>query len=209
MSNWKERLSFVSPPGVDSPVQGTTQKFYPISVSMAFKLRVAAKDIAKALSNLFADRRGDSETVETSNPTDKKTTDGKTVLFERTIISRASTPGTAEFRDRQREKAIHDLISTVTEPENAKVVAMVIIDSMRDVFPDPKEAPPPEEFLAQPGTLAALPEMLIGVAKANKGVLDPLTKALGVTDLGARAKKAMEKTFSQANGTDGSNSKTE
>ena len=184
MSEWKSKLNFGEPTHVEHKVGEATVKFYPVSVGMMFKLRRAAKPIAKAISVLTSGGGKDTGNIfrEVGEPVmldgkPLKLKDGQggdRIVRDNETIAEAITPELAETRTRQRSEAIEDLIGALTDDENVKIIAEIIMDSMRM---EGNDRPPASEFINQI-ELPILGELLMGVGKANKGVFGPLADKL-------------------------------
>lgn len=173
---WKETLAFVNVHGVPHKVNGIDVDFYPLSSVMLFKLESAAKPLAEGLSALFQNVKNDHSFE------DRRF--GKDGGDGQEFVSHAVDEKIARLRYEQREAAIEKISRALFAPESQQLLVNIIMDSMRDVFPpEQKKAwPPAQEFLAAtPGE--ALVEMLIGVGKANKGLLGPLALNLDSTML--------------------------
>lgn len=180
MSNWKEAFTSGTPCYVEEEVAGKKEKFWPVSVGMAFKLRRLGGSLAKALSVLFGatDRKQDQNKVIrqfASSHVDEK---GK-AIFDFEDITEAITPAMAELRLTQRQQALEGVIEALTSEENMAVVGDIIKDSMRERFKkdDPTVPPGQEVFSMIP--LPFFPSVLTGLAKANKGVFGPLGEQMG------------------------------
>lgn len=184
--DWKEKLSFVSPQGEDHEVApGVVLTFYPVSVAAAFKLRKAGKLLVKALSYFFADNGRDSDTII------RKIKSPDTESSEENYL--APKVELAKLRQEQKDKAIEDLIDAITEPENMAMVGLLIMDSLRDVFPRDKkrEWPPGSEFIESMEVTQIVP-YIVGLAKANKKVLGPLADRLDLSGLASKMQASVE-----------------
>lgn len=171
--SWKQKLSFLTPQYVEHSVQGETYKFYPISVGLAFQLREIGKPLAKAIAAIFEKTDNDTSTREMTGPNDEGNG------FFRQVEASAISPELARERHTQRVSAIEALVDSLTCEKNLEIVGTIIMDSLREVFPPSnKDNPPVKEFMNST-PLPAIPDLIIGVAKANKGVLGPLTDRLG------------------------------
>lgn len=195
--SWKEQLNFGEPTYTDHEVGDGDNKrvmqFYPVSVGMMFKLRRAAKPLAKAFATLTSGGRSDNSQVyrEIGDPAvdekgrPLKTEDGEFIRDTETIREAVSVE-LAKLRVDQRTQATEDLISALTDDENLDVVVRMIGDSLRI-----KDMPPSKEFMEHV-TAPVFAQMLVGVAKANKGVLGPLGEKLGDLLKGESVEEAKE-----------------
>jgi hypothetical protein len=166
---WQEKLSCFSPNFVVHEVAGDPLHFYPVSVGMAFKLRVVGKPLAKSLAVLFGNKEQDHGTRDVTVHNEYGSED-------RQIIIEPITEGLAKIRHSQRTESIEKLVESLTDDGNAAIVGEIIMDSLRDVFPkgDPHR-PPASEFINQM-PLPVLGAMIMGLVQANKEVFGPLTE---------------------------------
>lgn len=166
---WRNRAAFLSKTSCQtSDVLGVPTNFYPVSISLMFTLRDAAKPIASALAALFQKTERDAGYVMQNKP------DGGGTETTSLPVS----PELAKLRYDQTHRAATEMIDAIFKPETQKIVGTIIVDSLRDVFDRPYTSEDVTDFLAEPGTLPALPDLLIGLAKANKGVFGPLVGLL-------------------------------
>jgi len=198
---WKEKMSFIAPQATPHRVQGQEFNFYPVSLATMFKLRGAAKSIAKALATIFNGNASDNGSVHRQIANEHKSFDTETVV-------EAVAADVIKLRHEQRVEAFQNVVETLMDEANLVVLGELIIDSLRDVFP--KEArsewPPAKEFItATEGP--ALVDMIVGVAKANKGLFGPLVGKAGAT--WSKVAKVMESKLAETlNETDGETSRT-
>lgn len=181
MSSWKEDFNFGECPSVSHDVNGEPQDFHPISVGLLFKLKKLAGPVANAFTVLMSKSPTDTSHSQTQGQPfvldgqvvrEGEGEDSQVLRSETVFETFAVSPDLAEFRSRERREAIEVLMNALTDTKNQELFARIIMNSLkiRNV--------PASEFLDQvPST--ALPDMLIGVAKANKGVLGPLAPKLG------------------------------
>lgn len=162
--------SFLSKKGVDHQIEINGEKrtlcFYPIRPARLMFLRDVAGALLKALSTLFGAANRDDQRKEQQS----FGTDG--------YVTKIKPPPTKliELRKRHTDQAIEQLTTTLLHEENLKVLAMLIMDSLRDEYPNGPDRP--EDFLEQTD-MAILPQLLEGLAKGNAKVLGPLTGVLG------------------------------
>jgi hypothetical protein len=154
-------LPFLAPRFEEHPVQGTLQKFYPISTRMLFQMRSAAKPVARAIATLFGDTKNDIGTEHVQSD-----------QHQRTTIT-AATAEVSKMRYEQRQAAIEQLIEGLMGESSSHLLVSLIADSMRELFPKELGQQDREEFLK---TVPAdnLIEMLQGVGKVNRKLFDPL-----------------------------------
>jgi len=166
--DWQEKLSCFSPNFVEHEVGNQTLHFYPISVGMAFKLRVIGRPLAKSLSVLFGNKDQDHGTKDVTVHNEYGSED-------RQIIIEPITEGLAKIRHAQRTESVEKLVEALTDDKNAAVVGEILMDSLREVFTkNQPDRPPPSEFMRMM-PLPVLGNMIMGLVKANKEVFGPLT----------------------------------
>lgn len=198
MTDWKDRLSCFTPKYASMRIGEDDVHFYAISPRMLFKLRAMASPIAKAVSTLLGSKATDSGSKVIETP------DG------RQIETMPISLELAQMRSREQADAVAEIINAITDTENARVVAEVVMDSLAEVFQKTDKAswPPVDEFL---GTvpLPTFGMMILGVVKANQEVLGPLagqvTAAVGaaVAKVEARMTEARTVEADATNGTPG------
>lgn len=171
--SWKEKLVFVGKkPCIESDVQGQTLNFYPISVTFLFKIRSVATPLSKAIATLMTSAANDSHEQTHQQLDDNE----KLKDIEHTRS--AADPELVRFRLEEKQKAITELVESILSDESYTLIAEMIMDSLREVFPPGnRDNPPVAEFKTTIDTLSA-PELLIGLYKSNKGILDPFVKLL-------------------------------
>lgn len=182
-TNWKDKLTFLTPNYIERTIGDQTFRFYPVSVVTAFKLRRIAKPLSKALSNLFTSKDRDFGTVH------RKLKEGD----EETIVE-ALTPAMAKTRVEQKGEAMQELVEALTSDENIEVLGELIISSLRETFPPGDKANPPAREFVSTLPLPRLVDLLWGVALANKDVLGPLTDRLHglFSQIGEKVKARVE-----------------
>ncbi len=169
--SWKDSKAFIKHilncETVMHPVNGEAMEFYPISTGMVFKLRKLGKPVALAMSVLF-----DHERMFSSARASRITHSGD---YTESINEGMAVESMSLLYSKQKE-AMENLIDGLISEESLDAIGEIILDSVhRSLFPNlPREGlPGGHEFLMEIG-LPRMPELLIGVAKANKGVLGPL-----------------------------------
>lgn len=186
--SWKENLNFGEPTYIEHTVgsgdKAKAMKFYPVSVGAMFKLRDLLSPLGKAIATLTADTskdggriirdigepfmfNGKPYTIEGPDKTKNLVRDAETI-FE------AITPSLAQLRDEQKSAAIQGLINAIMEEKNAMTVSEIIMDSLRLRGTN---KPPAQEFLTEI-PFPVFCDFLVGVAKANKGVFEPMGKMM-------------------------------
>lgn len=178
--SWEDDLCYTSPKGHEHTVNGKTQKFYPVSVGLIFKLRTTGRSVAKAFGAIFADNKKDVQITDNTVSANGG--------IDRTIQTLAVDLGIAKYRDDQRTNALGEVIDAFTSEETLLLLAEIIIDSLADVFPKDSngvpQGPTPAQFIAKT-KLPTMAQMIIGVAKGNQDVFGPLAEKVSsfLTDL--------------------------
>jgi hypothetical protein len=162
-ASWRGKLSFLDKPeGVKHTVAGKELMFYKVSLLKMIDLRDVYKKIGKLLSTLFTSVSNDTGSIF------RKFNDGGETVVQPINVD------LARFRLESQGTAIVDLIDVLSDRKNMESLGALIMDSLRDEFPrGDGNNPPPTEFMA---VLDApeIVDMVIGVAKANKGLFGPL-----------------------------------
>lgn len=141
------------------------EKFWPISVDRVFTLERLAGPVAQAIVRLQGSPN-DCTLVD-------RTLTEKDGSVSRELINEAINPELAKFRVKDQSDAIKALIEAVASPSNACLIGDLIMDSMREHFPEGQPRPGGNELLkALPAP--RLIELLKGVMQANASVIDPL-----------------------------------
>lgn len=156
---------FLEAPAVEHEVAGASHKFFPVTTRVLFQLRGLAKPLARALSSLLTSRQQDVAT----ESVDVTSTEGRQL---RTTIQ-AIDEKLARARQEQRDRALTEIIDQVMADSSASMIALLVMDSMRDAFPKPHTPAMQQQFVDQISG-QTLVEMLVGVGKANKKLFDPL-----------------------------------
>jgi hypothetical protein len=155
-------------------IDGRECNFYRVSLKALFDLKNVAKPLVRALTSLFqgvGQENGGRSIKKDHSLADG--TKGQETIEEVDGID----PTLAKVKIEEREKAIGDLIDAFLDETNVKVIARLIMDSMRDDFARPITPQAVAEFVqtVDPGTLVA---MVKGLVQANVGVLGPLAPRL-------------------------------
>ncbi len=168
--DWKDALCYSTPSFHEHSVNGKIQNFYPVSVGLLFKLKRTAKELTKAISDVFVSINKD---IKITDSTTTNTIGG----VERIVVQEPISLAMAQYRDKQRADAWATGIDAFTDDETMKIIAEIIIDVLADVFPKDANgipaAPTTTEFL-KATKLPTLIQMLVGVAKGNQDVFGPL-----------------------------------
>jgi len=169
--SWKEKLSFISPSFIEHQIQGETLHFYPISLKHAFAIRSVAQPIAKALTIILTKHDGDQ-----AQQAKSKFKAGQ--IEDQDIKVEAISKDLASLRTTERANAVSDAINTLLDPENAMIFGILLVDSLRDIFPRDTSRADARNFVEGLG-LDVATEFLIGLALANKKVLGPFAEMAG------------------------------
>jgi len=161
------KLPFFSPTSTEHEVQGTVMQFYPARVYLVGKLRGFLKPLFQSLATLGAS----SDTDISREHTESKGADGEYQM--RTALS-AMDPALVQMRATQKENAINNIVDNLTADASLKAIATLIIDSLRDDYPERPTDAELKEFVENV-PLPAMVSLLTGVVKANREVFGPLT----------------------------------
>lgn len=184
--NWKS-AAFLTSNHIEHEVKGVKEKFYPVSVKMAFKIKTLAEPLANAVMAFFrSDSSQDTGTRETISPVEG------TALVAHQKVTEPISLQLAQFRAAQFASAVKDLFQAGCSEDTQKVLGELVMDSMKEYFGDQK--PTAEEFLAET-PLDVLPDLIVGMVKANKGVFGPL--ALKVEKWIGEMKNGLAKTIAE------------
>jgi len=174
--SWKEKWTFIKPKGVDHEVDGPdgpqTLKFYPVSMSSLFTLKAIANPIARAFASLFQSEDNDVGIV------DRTSGDGQmNGQFTTEKIVKPVAMDMAKFRLQQKQQAMEEAVQVLFDPDNARTIMRLIMDSLRDEFErsmsEEQKNEVAEELLS---TLDGVHfrQLLTGLFKGNKKVFGPL-----------------------------------
>lgn len=165
--SWKDTLSFFKVAGCPHRVNGVEVIFYPLSTAILLQCESVGKDVVSAFAELFQNTSHDhAATVRKFNDGDE-------------VISEAIAPETIRLRSEQRVRAVEKIFNNLSSKKTQELVANIIMDSMKESFPNKRDWPPCDELLgAMP--LPVFVDIMFGVAKANKGTFDPFVTALGL-----------------------------
>lgn len=156
-------LPFLAYPPIEHPVNGVVCKFYPVSSRIVFSLRGVAKPVMKAITSLFV-QNGNDIALDSN---EIQTAEGQ---FQKRINQGAISTDLARLRFDQRQASLESLIEGLMADPSANLIADLVMSSMRETY-IPKKSP--QAFLDETPA-PVLMEMLVGVAKANEKLFDPL-----------------------------------
>jgi hypothetical protein len=180
-------MLFSKPEATPITVGDRTLNFYPISVRALTRLRDLAKPIGQALTTLLGSSDRDFATkVEEKQNADKS--------MQRTTDIGAISPDLAKQRLAARQEAVSTLVDAVLNPTSAKLLAELLIDSLRDDFERKKGGPIPTDIdtFLESMTVDVLPDMLQGLAEANKKLFAPLKDRAASVGAALKARLAPE-----------------
>lgn len=160
--------SFFVDEHVTSEVQGQERRFLACSLDEMFKLKSLAQPLAEALTAFFSNTKDDAGIVSRNTQTPEGASEGE-------YIRDAISLDVIKFRAEQKKQALANLFEAFSSEDNQLILAGIIKDSLRgheevakmDVKAFKKTIPAP-----------AFGSLLVGVAKANKGVIGPLSEIL-------------------------------
>ena len=174
---------------ITQSVCGVDWKFWPLSVSGMYAFKSLYGPLGSAIVALTETRSTDTASVFREVGDAVRDEDGKPIMFGNRPLRdtensvEAISPELAKVRLSQREKAIGDVVEALMDDANKESLARIVIDSTRlkEQLPELKDGaqcPPAKSLFDQIG-LDAIPDLVKGIAKANKGVFGPLTETLG------------------------------
>lgn len=169
--------SYLDPKSIEFEINGEIKKFYPTSLKAALRLRAVAKAFMTAIL-AFIQQMNDWNGAQIVESQEETPEGGK---FKKT---ESITPGrhheVVKLRAEQQERAVQTSIDSLVDAASTGVVAELIVDSMRDDFPE--ERKDDKKFRAackkiEEVDIKILSQLLQGVALANKDLFDPLVRA--------------------------------
>ena len=174
---------FISPTPTIHSVDGKEFNFYPNRTSVVGKLRGFLKPIFAALSIL-------STTNETDIAREMLDESSQGTVRRKTSVQ-AIDVNLAKLRAEERERSIQSIVETLTSTPGLRSLALLIIDSMRDEYPNKPTEADLDAFIDSV-TIDQMIQSLAGIAKASKEVFAPLMQraAPGLAVLRDALKKA-------------------
>lgn len=175
--SWKEKIEFLMEPSeaVEVDIKGRTLRFYPLSVQSVFALHNLTGAVSRFLAALFRDSSKDVA--------QERKSEGDKVE----VRIQAIDPELAAKIDQERREAIAGLLELLVNQDTASTIGLLLLDSLRDLRPEGKYGRSEALEFVRSLDLVTLKEMLLGLAKANGGLLDPLADALRVVSPEAEA----------------------
>ena len=123
-----DQCDFLAPPGKDVEIAlgsgSRTFRFYPVSVRMLFRLQQVAKPLAKAVAAIWLPIGRECERVE------EQLAQGDDSI--RKVREAPIDAGMAKIKLEQRAHAIEQLFDAFGQESNQRLLAMLIMDSLRD-----------------------------------------------------------------------------
>lgn len=180
--------TFLDPTYIEHEVLGETRRFYPARLKTAFKLKSVGRPLARAFSTLFSDTSADNGKIYKDMRGEDGTMGSETVIEPMSIEM-------ARMRHEQRAQAIEDMIHQFTDDKNARLVAEIILDSLRDEYTWKQSEANENRVLIDEASisqivdeldLSAFMDLLKGVALANKEVFGPMGEKMAQAVKGAR-----------------------
>jgi len=141
-------------------VNGETLKFYPASLQTAFQVKDILRPLVSGIAQILTDASGDRGHTST-----------KQGEFEQIEVNPISVE-VAQFRAREKEKAILDFLDAFTDKKSTMVLGRIIMDSLRDDYPRRFEVRDVEVFIDKLD-IETFSQFLVGVVKANRGIFGP------------------------------------
>lgn len=161
------KILFSKPEPVVVEVLGEPQNFYPISVKTVTKLRGIARPVGQALATLFAG----NEDLVTRKVDDQQ---GADKSLRRVTEIGAVNAEVVKERNRARQDAVSTLIDTLLSDPASRILAEIIVDSMRDTFEKRPTMPSELDAIMEQIPADALPDIFKGIMEANKKLFAPL-----------------------------------
>ena len=184
--SWKERFALGAPVSVEHTVDGSTHQFYAVRGFNAMRLRGIVPHLTRALTVIFDDRSRDTGQGTRTSFTKTPGADGDMVEDFKEITIEGTKAEVLKLRAEQKEQALTQLVTTLMDAKHATLMAEIIMDCMRESFPE-NDRPTPDEFL-KTFDLIQIKDMVIGVAKANAKVFGNFSKAMASYSARALAK---------------------
>ena len=169
-----QRDSLFKPTYVEHDVGGETMRFYPLSITMLWKMRHAVEPLVGAFTALSAGKHDFEQTM------DQGAEDEET--GEKRIVTHfgAVKPELATMREDRREAALQKAAAALFDPKMRDFVGELLTDSLRDEFTraEARDRSTVQQMMdgddENPGLdIATLGEMVGGLVKANVRVFGP------------------------------------
>lgn len=164
-----DHFNFIQPTYLEREFCGKTLRFYAVPVKITPMLKNISEDVANAIALLTGSLgKNDSASKMVKTLTDEQSTESHDF---------GVTPEIAKLRTEERLSAVKTLASTAFSKKSADLIALIIMGSLRDVFPpDDENTPKPEEFFEAFGSTlnhAQVATLLKYSLEASAEVLSP------------------------------------
>ncbi len=175
MSEWKRDLGIMDPAHIEHEMAGKSQKFYSVTGTVLGKVRETALTLGDCLIGVLnCSSKDDCSSMDMTQQSEGDFVSEKSVS--------AISPANVEMRMKIQKEAVHDFLSLAFSDAAQEAAALIVMDSLRDVFRrkdngEPVDWPTEKEFLAAT-PIDNLTEGIIGAFKASRGVLGPLANNL-------------------------------
>lgn len=153
--------AFLTPKIVDHEVNEELLEFFPVSLGVVFQLKDVLRPLAFGLASIMSDTGSDRGYTTT------KDSDG----FEQSVVN-PITVDLARYRAEEKQRAILDFMEAFSDKKSRYALGRLIMDSLRNEFPRKFEHRDVEEFMDAVDA-DTMSQLLVGVARANKGVFGP------------------------------------
>jgi hypothetical protein len=171
--SWQEKLHYISHrASIEHVVNGQTLNFYPISVGYLFKLKSLASPLSKAIMTLLTNTSKD--VVEQTH----QELDENEKIRMAEVSRSAIDPELATMRLTEKQVAITEFVETILSDDTYTLLANMLMDSLKEVFPPKDPNNPPVKEFQNTLTSDVIGDFAIGLYKANKGIFDPFVKSL-------------------------------
>ena len=151
--------------GQDADGRDIEKRFYEMRAGLVPRVKTIALPLVKSLTVLFSKKDGDRATQHREHKTENSHEVNYTIL--------ATTPEMARERHSQQTAAVEGLFAGLTSTETLDAVAEIIVDSLRDDFPNKEARAAGAKKLREDLSLPQMVPFLIGVGKANKDLFGP------------------------------------
>lgn len=153
--------AFLEPKFAEHEVNGAVLHFYPASLHVAFQVKNVLRPLVTGLTSILTDTSGDRGHTSTSSK------DG----YDQFVANPVSVE-LAEFRAKQKEKAVLDFVDAFSEKRSTDTIIRIIMDSLRNEFPRRVEQADINNF-ADSLDMNTYVQLLMGVFKANRKIFGP------------------------------------
>lgn len=195
----RPRLSFLHPSYAEHEVNGETLHFYSTSPFQFLKLRAFAAPVAKLFCYFVTQGQVDKLRGRSA----RELVDPNGLSIEHLAATDPIDPKVLAQQQVELDGRMHLLVGVFTDEKQITAICELLVDSLREEFPDRKNEAANVAALKEDIDLGSMFQMLVGLAKGNAARLDPLFGGSLSTALQGMKKK-MSKTV-----TDWANEKPE